>query len=1468
MKLSSITRVNPREQQLFAKWNNTTVARARDTVVRLFERQVAATPERDACHDDRGALSYAQLNARANQLAHRLRALGVQTETRVALLSERSGEFLVGLLGILKAGACVVPLDPNYPAGYLSHITDDAQPQWLVCSPAQAALAQRFEVAGLRLDDPDLAAQSDADPAWEVAPEQLSHLMYTSGSTGRPKGVMVPHWQLINWLLALWERMPFGPDEMVAQKTSIAFAVSVKELLAGLLCGAPLVFVDDDAARDMPAFVAMLERWQVTRVNLVPSHLQALLASLGDNAQALRALKYCTTAGEPLTDTVRREMHVALPWVQLWNNFGCTELNDVTYSACAPLAEGPAQEVFAPIGKPIANTRVYVLDQALAQVPIGVAGELCVDSIGIARGYWRKPDLTAERFVPHPFSERPGARLYRTGDLVRYLADGSLEYLGREDFEIKLRGHRIDVRQVEQALREDETVLQAVVAGWPQPGPASQLLAYVVMRDGQSLQPEALRARLGERLPQFMVPGLFVALDALPRLPNGKLDRKSLPAPDAIEAPAEAQAEPVTPTEVALHAIWLELLAVPASRLGVHSNFFAVGGHSLLATRVISKVHSVFGVEMPLRAMFNHPTVADMAKWIDEALLAGAAPAAPAIAPADRSASLPLSFAQQRLWFLDQYQPGSAFYNVPVLVRLTGELNLAALQQTMDRIVARHESLRTAFAQEDGQPVQRIAAVAELPIAVTDLSGLPPQEREDSALALARAALRVPYTLSNAPLMRVALFRIDGGQHLCAFSMHHIVSDGWSMGILVDEVAQLYSAFVAGRPDPLPPLPIQYADFVQWQRQWLSGELLQQRLSYWQQQLGGAPALLTLPTDRPRPLYQSNRGASLRVSLSTELVAGLQALAQNRQSTLFMALTAAFNVLLSRYAGQDDICIGTPIANRNRLETERLIGFFANTLVLRTRVDSGERFAQLLQQVRGTTLDAYAHQDVPFEQLVEVLKPERHTSHSPLFQVMLMLQNVPQQAVSLHGLTMQEVVTEHATAKFDLTLNLSETERGLQGVFEYNTDLFDASTIERMAGHFTRLLEAIVADPERRIRDLDMLDDAERRQMLVEWNDTARDYRSASMMPALFEERAAASPESVALVYAEEQLTYGELNARANRLAHHLRTLGVGPDVLVGLCVERSLEMVVGLLAILKAGGAYVPLDPAYPADRLAYMLEDAAPVVLLTQQRLLVSVPSGGVPVFCLDADAALLDAYAATNPVAVALPQHLAYVIYTSGSTGKPKGVALNRANLANFLHSMGEAPGMNSDDVLVAVTSLSFDIAALELFLPLANGARVVVAGRETASNPQQLSELLVRSGATMMQATPSSWRMLVDHGWPQELQLKVLCGGEALPVGLMRDVLGHVDAIWNLYGPTETTIWSTLRRVSALDGAPVIGKPIANTQVYILDAGLNPVPAGVAGELHIAGEGLARGYLDRGDLTADKFIPRPVRGCRAP
>ncbi len=969
-----------------------------------------------------------------------------------------------------------------------------------------------------------------------------------------------------------------------------------------------------------------------------------------------------------------------------------------------------------------------------------------------------------------------------------------------------------------------------------------------------------------------MIPAAFVALAALPLTPNGKVDRRALAALERTRD-AEVLAAPRTPVEAVLAAIWADVFG--REGVGIHERFGDLGGHSLLAIQPIARAREALEVQVPLRAIFEAPTVAALAERIEALSSDGERAVAPPIEPAPRDRPLPLSFAQERLWLLHQIEPNRGQYNVSSATRLQGALDAGALERALRAVVQRHEALRTTFAFEGGQPVQKVHADAELALAVEDLGALPPGAREASARSRAAVEAAAPFDLARGPLLRARLLRLGPEAHVLLLTVHHIVSDATTQRILDHEVATLYDAFRSGEPSPLPALPLQYADYAVWQRRWFTGEVLDRQLAYWKTQLAGASFALDLPSDRPRPPVMSYRGGRRPFALPAALRGPLGELSRRRGVTLFMTLLAAFDVLLRRWSGQRDLEVGTPMTNRTRAETEGIVGFFINTLVLRAQIADDMPFEALLAQVREVCLGAYAHQDLPFERLVHELSPQRDLSRTPLFQVMFTLQTAAAEAAPLPGLRRRALPGAGGTAKVDLSLFVIESPQGLSGAFEYAADLFDAATIDRMAAQLPVLLEGIAAAPEAPLAALPLLPEAEERRLLVEWNTheaIARAPRPATVVD-LFAAQVERAPDAPALAFAGAELTYRELDARANRLARALRARGVGPEALVGVCLERSASLVVALLAVLKAGGAYVPLDPSYPRERLAFMAADSGLRLLVTEASLsgLVPAPPGGV--ILVGADHAAVDAES-DAPLDADTPRHpesLAYVLYTSGSTGRPKGVAVPHRALVNFLLSMARRPGLQPSDRLLAVTSLSFDIAGLELWLPLSVGARVEIAVREVVADGAALAARLRDGKVTVLQATPATFRLLLDAGWEGSARLTALVGGEAVPARLAYDLTGRVGALWNMYGPTETTIWSCVHPLH--ENEPVlVGRPIANTRAYVLDERGEPVPIGAVGELYIGGDGLARGYLGRPDLTAARFVPDPwvpgARACTAP
>ncbi len=1440
------------EQHGLRTWNQTAQRYPEQYCVhRLIEQQAQRSPEATAVVFGARQLTYRQLNNAANGLARQLIDRGVGPDVLVGIAAERSLELVIGLLAILKAGGAYLPLDPDYPEERLAYMIEDSRMALLLHAP------------GLRLPVPQglatlelLAPQADPvdvpNPQVDLAPEHLAYVIYTSGSTGKPKGAGNRHVALANRLYWMQQAYELTAVDRVLQKTPFSFDVSVWEFFWPLMTGAQLVVAEPGAHRDPAQLVALIEQHGISTLHFVPSMLQVFLQS--PDLDGCHSLRRILCSGEALALDAQAQVFARLPKAGLYNLYGPTEAAiDVTHWTC--VEEGSDS---VPIGRPISNLHTYVLDAALQPVVPGVAGELYLGGVGLARGYHRRPALTAERFVASPVGN--GERLYRTGDLVRYRADGVLEYLGRLDHQVKIRGQRIELGEIEARLLEvagaGETVVvaredaqgQHLVGYVADPYPPADLAAWQAQ----------LKARLAEALPAYMVPSHLVWLAAMPLSPNGKLDRKALPAPDLEQARQAFQA-PSTELECTVAAIWSQVLHL--DQVGMADHFFDLGGHSLLATQVISRVAQELDLEVPLALLFEHSTLHAFTQAVSALQGHRAAP----IAPVDRNQPLQLSFAQERQWFLWQLEPHSSAYHIPMALRLRGELDLQALEDSFNLLVQRHESLRTTFIQEQAQVRPVIHAHWRLPVPVQSVAG----EDEEGTLiqAFIQAQTAQPFDLVNGPLLRIGVLKLGAQDHVLTLVQHHIVSDGWSMQVMVDEWMQSYASLTSGAQPNLAPLPVQYLDYAHWQRDWLAAGERERQLMYWREQLGDEPVVLELPTDHPRPAVQSYRGARLGLTLDTQLTTGLQQLAQQHNVTLFMLLLASFQALLQRYSGQDDIRVGVPVANRHRLETERLIGFFVNTQVLRARFDGQLTVEALLEQVRQAALGAQQHQDLPFEQLVEALQPARSLSHNPLFQVMFTHRNLLDQQLGdgfkVPQLDVQTLSGEHHSAQFDLALDTFETPDGLGATWTFATDLFETSTLERMASHWQTLLRGMLASPWARVAELPLMD-ARQLDTARTWNQTAQRYPDEHCVHRLIEQQAQRSPEATAVVFGARQLTYRQLNNAANGLAWQLIDRGVGPDVLVGIAAERSLELVIGLLAILKAGGAYLPLDPDYPEERLAYMIEDSRMALLLHAPGLRLPVPQGLATLELLAPQADPVDV---PNPQVDLAPEHLAYVIYTSGSTGKPKGAGNRHVALANRLYWMQQAYELTAVDRVLQKTPFSFDVSVWEFFWPLMTGAQLVVAEPGAHRDPAQLVALIEQHGISTLHFVPSMLQVFLqspDLDGCHSLR-RILCSGEALALDAQAQVFARLPkaGLYNLYGPTEAAIdvthWTCVEEGS--DSVP-IGRPISNLHTYVLDAALQPVVPGVAGELYLGGVGLARGYHRRPALTAERFVASPV------
>ena len=1451
-------------QLLLVEWNNTDADYPRATLHGLVEAQAKRSPDAVAVIFEQEQLTHGELDARANQLARQLRDFGVGPDSLVAISLQRSLDLVVGLLGILKAGGAYLPLDPDLPQERLAFMLNDSRADVLLS--LEPLLAQLPPFAGrivcLDTDWPEIASQSTAGVDVVVGDSDLAYVIYTSGSTGRPKGVLNTHRGIVNRLLSMQDTYRLENSDRLLQKTQSSFDVAVREVFWPLLFGACLV-VASPGEHGNPSYLAdVIERERVTTLHFVPSMLQLFLDQV--EPAKCHSLRCVLCGGEPLpADLVRRFFERFE--CELHNLYGPTEAAvSVTTWRCN--ADDPKPVV--PIGRPVANTQVYVLDSRLNPAPVGVWGELLIGGVQVARGYHERPELTAERFIANPFG---AGRLYRTGDLGRWNAEGALEFGGRIDNQVKLRGFRIELGEIEVVLREHEAVAESAVIAVESGVGQSELAAYVVLEPGwrgkATIRPD-FTSYLRTKLPDYMVPSSVTSIDALPLLPNGKLDRSALPTPErSIED--DGSSDPETALEQVIAGVWSELLGL--ERVGRNDNFFALGGHSLLAARIIARLSKEFEVELSLRSFLQEPTIAALAREI-EASDREPELQLPPLLP--RNGIRDCSFAQERFWFVDQVMGQNAAYNIPVGLRIRGELRISILEHALSEIVRRHEVLRTRFSVEDGRPRQIVEPARPICVQVVNLEGLGEVEREQTAQRFVDTETQTPFELTRSPLFRVHLLRLGERHHILHFVFNHLVFDGWSKEVLFRELTALYDAFLREDPSPLPELTVQYGDFSEWQRSWMQGELLEQELVYWTESLNGIPTALELPTDRPRPAISSMSGAWSRSTVPARTVEALQAVARREGATLYMALLAVFDLLLHRYTGQADVVVGMPVDSRDRPELDDAIGVFVDTVVLRVDLSGNVSYRELLDRVRKRTLDAIAHKRLPFERLVRALQPDRQLGRHPLYQVMLTL--VPAASpLELADLQSEEIKTERASAPIDLTVFLEQQGSELEAIWEYSTDLFDPETIGRMQAHFLRLLDAVASEPDRPIDELEMLTDAERRHLLEASNGAAVDYPVACLHE-LFEAQVAAAPDATAVSYEGEGISYRELNERANRLAHRLRELGVRPETPVALCLHRSLEMVVGILGVLKAGGAYVPLDPAYPADRLSFVLADTRAPVLITEVQLLRQLPVHDATVLCLDRDASALSDRSIANPEALARPENLAYIIYTSGSTGQPKGVQVEHRHVARLFAATEEWFGFGPSDTWTLVHSYAFDFSVWELWGALLYGGRLVVAPLWTTRTPQALASLVAEERVTVLNVTPSLFvsaqEELLRLG--ERLALRhVVFGGEALQPSALRPWFKRFEAsgpaLVNMYGITETTVHVTYRPLTAADcdrdGSP-IGRPIPDLQVFLLDEHLNPSPPGIPGELFVGGAGVARGYLNRPELTAERFVPNPFGAGR--
>ncbi|MCM3186402.1 amino acid adenylation domain-containing protein [Priestia megaterium] len=1465
------------KKKVLLDWNNTIQALSSVNLPTLFENQVDTNPASTALVYQDHALSYKDLNKKVNRLAHLLINQGIGPEKFVALAFPRSADMVIAMLAVLKTGAAYLPIDPDYPADRIEFMLNDAQPVCMITSKAVDLQISNNNTKVIVLDDPDTDLILNKYPDENVKNTQVNgvlsplnpaYMIYTSGSTGKPKGVVIPSESLINFLLSMQNQFGLTLQDRLLAVTTIAFDISVLEIFLPLVSGASCLIATKETVQDPKALTDMLHQNDITIMQATPTLWHALVTNYPSQLQGLRVL----VGGEALPISLKHTLHDL--GCEVTNLYGPTETTIWSSSAILD-AE---QQGTPSIGYPIWNTQMYVLDKGLHPVPEGVVGDLYIAGTGLARGYLGRPDLTAERFVANPYGPK-GSRMYRTGDLVRWRENGSLEYISRADHQIKIRGFRIELGEIEAVLAQHTDIKQvAVIVREDQPGD-KRLVAYLVPSLEESLDLGNLRQYMSHSLPDYMIPSAFVVMQELPLTPNGKLNRKELPVPNLTAMITNRT--PRTPQEEILSDLFAEVLGL--SKIGIDDSFFDLGGHSLLASTLMMRIRDAFGVELGIGKIFEAPTVAGLAKQLDNGKNARLP-----VKKYKKADSIPLSFAQRRLWFLNHLEGPSPTYNIPVVVKLSGRLNTDALQKALNDVIERHETLRTIFPEAKGTSYQHVLNPTEVQVELLK-SDINATELQD----ILAEAVRYSFNLAVEPAIRAQLFVLGPNEHVLLLLIHHIVGDGWSLTPLTRDLALAYTARCEDVTPQWSPLPVQYTDYALWQEKLLGSEsdkssLVAEQINYWKKALANLPDQIEIPTDYPRPLEASYRGETLNFQVSSELHRNLLNLARENGVSLFMVLQSALAVLLTRLGAGNDIPIGSPIAGRNDDALGNLIGLFVNTLVLRTDTSGDPSFRELLGRVKKVNLNSYEHQDLPFERLVEILNPVRSRSRHPLFQIMLALQNTPDPKLDLPDIQTDLQINSVGASKFDLTMEFRElhTEKGkpngLSGFLEYSTDLFKRNTIELFIDRLLKILESAVSNPNQSIGRLEMMTIEERNKILLDWNKKSKRI-SEHCLPELFEKQVTKNPQNTAIVFENTKLTYEELNIKANKLAHLLISKGVGPEQFVALALPRSLDMIVGLMAVLKTGAAYLPLDPEYPHERIMFMLGDAKPTCILTSSGLVSKLPKMDDKVtVLLDEISTIkeLKLYPSSNPmdsdrIQPMSPYNAAYIIYTSGSTGVPKGVVIPHQNVVRLFEATKQWFHFNSSDVGTMFHSYAFDFSVWEIWGPLLYGGRLVVVPHEISRSPEDFLKLLVSEKVTVLNQTPSAFYQFMQADKENSNIGRNLClrfiifGGEALELSRLDDWYSrhpeNSPTLINMYGITETTVhvsYLELNKSStSIRANSLIGTGISDLNVYVLDAYLQPVPPGVVGELYVAGGGLARGYLGRHSLTAERFVANP-------
>ena len=1450
------------ENLILKEWNDTvTDYPAGKCIHDLFEEQVKKTPDRIAVEFENEQMTYAELNASANKMANFLVKHGASEDQTVALFVERGFEMIIGLLAISKTGATYLPLDPIYPKARLSLIVDDAKPIVFLTQKSLSGSIPETKSKIVYFDDLDDYTNESVDIASSGCSQKPAYILYTSGSTGVPKGVPITQHAVVNLVNSMTRLLRFTAQDILVAVTTISFDIAELEMYMPLFCGSKLVIASQETATDMELLAGMIEKCKATVFQATPVTFKMLKINGWKGKKDLKLI----IGGEALSKELVRYL---LPRCnEIFNSYGPTET--AIYSVVRNLTTEDAQgEGYVPIGRPIDNTTLYVLNKKLVPVPIGIPGELYIGGDGISPGYLNLPDKTAERFITNPFGKGPEEKIYKTGDLVQYFNDGNLVFLNRLDSQVKIRGFRIELGEIESAIAQYNTIKDNVVIVREDIPGDKKLVSYFIEKENEKTDIGELRQFLLTLVPDYMVPVFFAKMNAFPVTLNGKVDRNKLPIPDVNANHATTIfVAPVTETEKKLAKIWSEVLKI--DRIGLLDNFFELGGNSLNGALMIFRIKKTFGKHLPLQILFNLQTMAEISQEIDSQKPSINTTEIVQTIPRIRGNQtiFPVSPGQKRLWFVENFEPGNLAYNMPFDYKIKGELDVEILENSINYLIIRHESFRTVIMPLNGDTIQQVLSPLPFKLKVEDLGQLDNDSKVTALEKLSAENEKFHFHLGSYPLFIFKLVKINQTEWVLLFNIHHAITDGLSVQIFLEELGQVYTALKLNQSVNLLRQPIAYTDFAEWQNEWLKSAECKKQLDYWVKELKGAPDMLQLPMDFQRPAIQTYDGDEVNIIIDKRTTGQLHLFSQKNHASLFVTLISVFNVLISRYTQQEEFLIGIPVSGRKYHEQESVCGIFINNFPLRITPLENMTFQEMFEMCKRKFFQAFDNQELPIDRIVEELKVKRTANISPLFQVMFNLLNMFDEEISLADSKMEMIDKRRHIAQFDLSLHIFETKKALNCVFEYNTNLFKRSRIERMAGHFCELVKGLIQNPDQKIRKVPMLTKSERNVILEDWNSTTVEFPENKCIYQLFEEQVVRTPEAIAIYDEKQKVTYTELNKKANKLARHLNKSGAVEGSLIGICIERGTDLLVALLAIQKSGCTYIPLDPIYPKDRLALILEDGNPVVMITERKLLNNLPETAAKNIFIEETAAYEDEPDNNTDFKVT-PETVAYLIYTSGSTGKPKGVQIQQRALVNFICSMAKKPGIQPDDIMLAVTTISFDIAGLELYLPILYGATIAIATQETSMNPELLINKINDSKATILQATPVTFRMLNSAEWKGAKGLKILCGGEAMPKELAYDLIRKCGELWNMYGPTETTVWSTVEKVEVDEndktGYINLGKPIDNTFIYVLNSEYQPVPIGYPGELFIGGDGLAKGYFNLPAMTNEKFLPDPFSG----